>query len=154
MRSVSVSEMSRLSSRCRWGFHVIWDGSLCFVSFALPDSAQLVKCSSKQITAEHSGGHMTRSDQDTATARLPFSASENKPSGSIFLGGKNAKDALISIRRPCRHKSHKNPNDFIHLETEQEPNKSSAAVSSVSTPVASYISHRVGSFTAPVTETR
>lgn len=118
MRSVSVSEMSGLSSRCQWSLHLIRDSSLCFVSLALPDSARLVKCSSKQIPAEHSGGHMTRSNQDIATARLPFFASENKPSG-----------ALISVRRPCRHKSHKNPSNFIHLDTELEPNKSSAAES-------------------------
>lgn len=121
MRSVSVSEMSGLSSGCQRSLHLIRDSSLCFVSLALPDSARLVKCSSKQIPAEHwggGGGDMTRSDQDIAAARLPFFASENKPSG-----------ALISIRRPCRHKSHKNPNDFIHLNTALEPNKSSAAES-------------------------
>lgn len=94
---------------------------------------------------------MTRSDQDITTARLSFFASENKSSGSKFLVGRNAKGALISIRRPCRHKSHKIPNGLIHLDTELEPNKSSGAESLQSRrlwPVHfAWELHRVGSFT-------
>lgn len=111
MSSVSVSEMSRRSSRCRRSFHVI-----CFARFS-----KIGKVFFQTDYRRAFWGHMTRSAQDTATTRLPFSASENKPSDSIFLVGRNAKGALISIRRPCRHKSHKNPNDFIHLDTELEP---------------------------------
>lgn len=150
MRSVSVSEMSGLSSGCQRSLHLIRDSSLCFVSLALPDSARLVKCSSKQIPAEHWGGGGGTWQEVTRTLQLQGCPSLLRRTSPVVLLSQS-EDHVDTSHTKIQMTS------FISIQrwnqTKAQP-QSLFSLDACGLVHFAWELHRVGSFTAPVTETR